>query len=221
MTIEEFREKAKDKEWAPGWDYIEDAFKEVYGDQNPEHFGTVITSRAMFGGNEYLDGYSAYKSDKGYSHVVTFGMSELYAVEEKFGGEFSKWGYEMTIKLKDTEPKDCVWAMNMMGNLARYTFTSERWFEPGQYVGSAQNPSSINLEQPNSAITSLLITEDTEVSGRQTIYGELLFLQLVGITTNEFIKVKEDRSLVPVLLERLRADYPNLETDMNRTKDYI
>ena len=221
MTIEEFREKAKDKEWAPGWDYIEDAFKEVYGNQKPEHFGTVITSRAIFGGNEYLDGYSAYKSDKGYSHVVTFGMSELYAVEEKFGGEFSKWGYEMTIKLKDTEPKDCVWAMNMMGNLARYTFTSERWFEPGQYVGSAQNPSSINLAQPNSAITSLLITEDTEVSGRQTIYGELLFLQLVGITTNEFIKVKEDRSLVPVLLERLRADYPNLETDMNRTKDYI
>lgn len=221
MTIEEFREKAKDEEWAPGWDYIEDAFKEVYGDRDPEHFGTVMTSRAMFGGNEYLDGYSAYKSDKGYSHVVTFGMSELYAEEEKFGGEFSKWGYEMTIKLKDTEPKDCVWAMNMMGNLARYTFTSERWFEPGQYVGSAQNPSSINLSQPDSAITSLLITEDTEINGRQTIYGELLFLQLVGITTNEFIKVKEDRSLVPVLLERLRADYPDLETDMNRTKDYI
>ena len=59
MTPEEFREKAQDKEWAPGWDEIEDAFKAVYGDQQPEHFGTVITSRAMFGGQEYLDGYSA------------------------------------------------------------------------------------------------------------------------------------------------------------------
>lgn len=221
MTIEEFREKAKDQEWAPGWDEIEDAFKEVYGGQEPQHYGTVITSRAMFGGNEYLDGYSAYRSEKGYAHVVTFGMSELYAEEEKFGGEFSKWGYEMTIKLKDTDPQNCVWAMNMMGNLARYTFQSERWFEPGQYVGSANNPSSLDLSRPESAITALLITEDTEVKGRQTIYGELLFLQLVGITTGEFIKVKEDRSLVPVLLERLRADYPDLETDMERTKSYI
>lgn len=97
MTIEEFREKAKDEEWAPGWDEIENAFSKVYGDQNPAHFGTVITSRAMFGGKEYLDGYSAYLSNKGYSHLVTFGMSELYAVEESFGHDFSKWGYEMTL----------------------------------------------------------------------------------------------------------------------------
>ena len=111
--------------------------------------------------------------------------------------------------------------MNMMGNLARYTFTSERLFEPGQYVGSEKNPSSLNLGQPDSAITSLLITEDTEVSGRQTIYGELAFLQLVGITTEEFRKIVEDKSLVPVLLERLRADYPDLETDMDRTRNYL
>ena len=104
MTLEEFREKAKDQEWAPGWDEIEAAFRAVYGDQEPQHFGTVITSRAMFGGPEYLDGYSAYQSQKGYSHVVTFGMSELYADEERLGKDYSKWGYEMTIKLKGIAP---------------------------------------------------------------------------------------------------------------------
>lgn len=221
MTLEEFKAKADDDDFVPGWDEIEAAFKEVYGDTKFEHFGTVMTSRAMFGGPEYLDGYSVYPSEKGYSHIVTFGMSELYYDEESFGGEYSKWGYEMTIKLKDIAPKDCVWAMNMLGNLARYTFQSQSWFEPGQYVGSAKNPESINLDDPDSKITSLLITEDTEVKGRDTIYGELKFLQLVGITTNEFMKVKEDRELVPVLLERLKADYPDLETDMKRTKDYI
>ncbi len=221
MTLEEFKAKADDDDFVPGWDEIESAFKEVYGDTESEHFGTVMTSRAMFGGPEYLDGYSVYPSEKGYSHIVTFGMSELYYDEESFGGEYSKWGYEMTIKLKDIAPKDCVWAMNMLGNLARYTFQSQSWFEPGQYVGSAKNPESINLGDPDSKITSLLITEDTEVKGRDTIYGELKFLQLVGITTNEFMKVKEDRELVPVLLERLKADYPDLETDMKRTKDYI
>ena len=26
MTLEEFREKAKDEEWAPGWDAVESVF---------------------------------------------------------------------------------------------------------------------------------------------------------------------------------------------------
>ena len=221
MTPEEFRAKAEDREWAPGWDEIEAAFKAVYGEQEPQHFGTVITSRAIFGGPEYLDGYSAYQSDKGYSHVVTFGMSELYAEEKSLGGEYSKWGYEMTFKLKGAAPDSCVWVMNMMGNLARYTFQSERWFEPNQYVGSSKDPQSINLSDPESKITALLVVNDTEIPTRPTIYGELAFLQLVGITTEEFEAVRGDRDLVPVLLKRLRADYPDLETDMRRTKSYL
>ena len=221
MTVEEFRAKAADKAWAPGWDEIEDAFKAVYGDQEPAHFGTVITSRAQFGGNEYLDGYSAYQSAKGYSHVVTFGMSELYADEESLGHDFSKWGYEMTIKLKGTAPQNCIWAMNMLGNLARYTFQSERWFEPNQYVGSAKDPQSLNLSRPESKITSLLVINDTEIPTRLTIYGELAFLQLVGITTHELQTIQSDHSLIPVLLEHLRADYPDFQTDMERTKEYI
>lgn len=221
MTVEEFREKAKDQEWAPGWDEIEAAFVEVYGAQEPSHFGTVITSRAIFGGNEYLDGYSAYQSPKGYSHVVTFGMSELYAEEDRLGKQYSKWGYEMTIKLKDEAPENCIWAMNMMGNLARYTFESEKWFEPGQYVGSAKEPQSLNLGRPDSKITALLIVNDTEIPTRQTLYGELAFLQLVGITTDEFRAVLEDRSRIPQLLDALREDYPDLETDMGRTKNYL
>lgn len=221
MTLEEFKAKADDEDFAPGWDEIEAAFSEVYGDTKPEHFGTTIQSRAMFGGNEYLDGFSAYPSPKGYTHVVTFGMSELYYDEESFGGEFSKWGYEMTIKLKDTEPNNCVWAMNMMSNLARYTFTSKSWFEPGEYVGNVKDPQSINLSKPESKITALLIAADTEVKGRDTIYGRLDFVQLVGITTDEFLKVRENKALITTLLDNLKADYPDLETDMNRTKNYI
>ena len=221
MTLEEFKAKADDEDFVPGWDAIEEAFAEVYGDTKPEHFGTTIQSRAMFGGDEYLDGFSAYPSPKGYSHVVTFGMSELYYDEESFGGEFSKWGYEMTIKLKNTDPKDSVWAMNMMSNLARYTFKSESWFEPGEYVGNAKDPQSINLGKPESKITALIIASDTEINGRDTIYGRLDFVQLVGITTEEFMKVRENKELVPVLIENLKADYPDLETDMDRTKSYI
>lgn len=35
----------------------------------------------MFGGDCYLDGYSIYDSPNGYKHMVTFGMTELYADE--------------------------------------------------------------------------------------------------------------------------------------------
>ena len=57
MTLEEFREKAKDEEWAPGWDAVESVFKELYGEQDPAHYATDFTKRAMFGGTEYIDGY--------------------------------------------------------------------------------------------------------------------------------------------------------------------
>ena len=45
-----------------------------------DHYMTTLISRALFGGTEYLDGYSAYKNPKGYYHIVTYGMSELYHV---------------------------------------------------------------------------------------------------------------------------------------------
>ena len=81
----------------------------------------------MMGGDEYLDGYSIYTSPNGYKHLVTYGMSELYANEEAQENEFSKWGYEMTIKLPVETSEECQWAISMMSNLARYTFTQERW----------------------------------------------------------------------------------------------
>lgn len=77
--------------------------------------------RAIFGGNNYLDGYSVYDSPRGYKHLVTFGMTELYADEEKLGGEWNGWGYEMTIKLAEQTAEDCKWAIDMLSNLALIT----------------------------------------------------------------------------------------------------
>ena len=65
MTIEEFREKAKDEEYAPGWDAVEEAFDIYYQGQKPKHYGTNFAARAMLGGSEYIDGYSIYQSPHG------------------------------------------------------------------------------------------------------------------------------------------------------------
>lgn len=219
-TLEEYKlEMAIAEDWAPGWDAISGQFEKLYPGIDPPHYGTLITSRASLGGDCYLDGYSIYPSPNGYQHIVTFGMTALYADPEAFGKEFSKWGYEMTMKLKADKPEDCVWALDMLSNLARYTYTSERWFEPYQYVGG--DGSSINRDRPEAKISSLLIVPDTEIQGLDTAHGRVDFLQMVGITAHELETIMNTPDKIEELIKNLAKDYPFLETDLERTKNYI
>lgn len=223
MTKEEFIAKVEaDEEYAPGWDAIEEAMLEVYPEGGEEHFGTAIHARAMFGGDQYLDGYSVYTSPKGYKHIVSFGMTELYGNPDAFGKEYNGWGYEMSIKLKETDTKECMWAMDMMANLARYTFQTSRYFEHGQYVGSADGDKGAIKQGADSIITSLLLVNDTELKSRDTVYGKTEFIQLVGITTSELKAIIEDRSNVQKLIDLMKADgNEDLVTDLARTKSYL
>lgn len=123
MTLDEYKNQASEQEdWAPGWDAIDQEFEKLYPKQIPVHYGTEMHKRAIFGGDEHLDGYSIYQSPNGYKHLLTYGMTELYLEMESFGGEWSRWGYEMTIKLKEESVESCLWAINMLSNLARYTY---------------------------------------------------------------------------------------------------
>lgn len=220
MTKEEFLKCIKeDENYSPGWQAIDDAFEKLYPEQNPDHFGTNIESRAMFGGNEYLDGFSIYSSPKGYKHLVTYGMTVLYVDEEAFGGEWNGWGYEMTIKLKENDSESCMWAIDMMSNLARYTYKTERFFEPNQYV--AGNGTSLHIGS-DSLITALLLVNDTEVESQMSVYGKTEFIQLVGITEAELQAIIEDKNNISKLIELMKADgNTDLVTDMRRNKSYF
>lgn len=220
MTKEEFLKRIQeDENYSPGWQAIDDAFEKLYPGQQPSHFGTLMTSRAIFGGEEYLDGFSIYASPKGYQHLVTYGMTVLYGDEEAFGGEWNGWGYEMTMKLKEDGTENCMWAMDMMSNLARYTYRSERFFEPGQYVKG--NGTSLHVGE-DSMITALLVVSDTEAEPRMSVYGKTEFMQLVGITESELQAIMEDQGNVGKLIERMKADgNEDLVTDMRRTKSYL
>ena len=183
MTKEEFLKCIQeDENYSPGWQAIDDAFEKLYPGQEPDHFGTLITSRAIFGGEEYLDGFSVYTSPKGYKHLVTYGMTVLYGDEEAFGGEWNGWGYEMTMKLRENDTENCKWAIDMMSNLARYTYKSERFFEPNQYVKG--NGTSLHIGE-DSMITALLLVRDTEAETQMSVYGKTEFIQLVGITESD------------------------------------
>lgn len=219
MTLEEYIKRASEnEEWAPGWEAIDEAFARLYPNQKPAHYGTLLTSRAIFGGDEFLDGCSIYDSPNGYKHLLTYGMTELYTDEKAFGGEWSKWGYEMTIKLKEETSEDCMWAISMLSNLARYTYKSSKFFEPMQYVAGSGTSLHIGVE---SQITALLTVNDTEAEGIDTVHGRVEFIQLVGITQRELEAVKADRANGEVLIKNMKADSPHLVTDMKRTESYL
>ena len=220
MTKEEFLIRLnEDEEYSPGWQAIDDAFEKLYPGQNPDHFGTIMTSRAIFGGDEYLDGFSVYSSPKGYKHLVSYGMTVLYGDEEAFGGEWNGWGYEMPMKLKEKDTESCMWAIDMMSNLARYTYKTGRFFEPNQYVKGSGTSLHIGTD---SLITALLLVNDTEAEPQTSVYGKTEFIQLVGITESEIQAIIDDRNNIPRLIELMKADgNEDLVTDMNRNKSYL
>ena len=220
MTKEEFLARMRqDEEYSPGWQAIDDAFEKLYPGQNPDHFGTIMTSRAIFGGDEYLDGFSVYSSPKGYKHLVSYGMTVLYGDEEAFGGEWNGWGYEMTMKLKEKDTESCMWAIDMMSNLARYTYKTGRFFEPDQYVKGSGTSLHIGTD---SLITALLLVNDTEAEPQTSVYGKTEFIQLVGITESEIQAIIDDRNNIPRLIELMKADgNEDLVTDMSRNKSYL
>ena len=219
MTKEEYINKMnEDHEWAPGWDTIEAEFSRLYPGKEPAHFGTDITSRAMFGGDEYLDGFSVYTNPNGHLHLVTFGMTELYSDAEAFGCEYSRWGYEMTMKLKEDSPENCMWAMNMMSNLARYTYQSNNYFEPEECVPG--NGSSLHIGT-DSLITALITVDDTIAVAQDSLHGKVGFLQFVGITEQELNAIRADRGNISKLISLMKEDNPDLVTDMKRDFSYI
>lgn len=134
------------------------------------------------------------------------------------GGEWSCWGYEMTIKLKENSNEDCMWAIDMLSNLAKYTYTKERFFEPMQFIAGNGTSLHIGVE---SAITALLVVHDTEANGIDTVHRRVNFIQLLGITQKELEALKEDRSKAEILVENMKKDNPYLITDMKRTEPYL
>lgn len=93
------KKKTTETAEAPGWEAIDGALRTIYGDTEPLHWGTIIP--AMLGGNDPLQGISAYRSDfggKAHWHFVTYGYSELYAKESE-DKDVSGFGYEMTIRV--------------------------------------------------------------------------------------------------------------------------
>ncbi|MGO1971400.1 MAG: suppressor of fused domain protein [Propionibacteriaceae bacterium] len=221
----EYRRRAEaEEDWAPGWDAITEAVDRAHPGVEPAHRATLLSARAMFGGPEYLDGVSLYPTEYGTQHLVTYGMSCLYTDPESYGGEFSGWGYEMTMQVAAGTPEECTWAVSMLGNVARYTWTSKTWFEPYHLMVGRNEPIK---QGSDSALTGFITVPDPLVPGVDTVHGRLDFLQVVGITQTESDWLVSDGA--PGLPERTRdladriavAGNTHFVTDLARTESYL
>lgn len=213
MTLEEYKKEFTEDD-AVGWLEIDKQFDRLYPNQEPKHFAPAINY--MLGGEHPLDGVSIYESKKqtDHFHFVTYGFSELYYNEEKLESEFSKWGFELTFRLKPFagDSENPAWAVALLQNIAKYVFNSGNWFEEFHYM-PANGPIRLDTE---TEITGLLFVTDPEVEKIETPHGEVTFLQIVGITTAEFDDIKEGRRTVEEIVNELKENNPLLITDLTR-----
>jgi pyruvate kinase len=143
-------------------------------------------------------------------------MSELYYFPERAGGEFSKYGFEFTMRLVPfSEGKnDPMWIVVVMNNLARYVVSSGNYFEENQIIPANE---SIRKDT-DTEITAFLTTKDPELGSINTPHGEVTFIQLVGITTKELegIMSSENPGAVKDFLDEMKKENPFLITDLTR-----
>ncbi|MCP2324466.1 hypothetical protein HDA40_002973 [Hamadaea flava] len=198
-----------DTDLAPGWDAIDAALARLYPGIEPLHYGTIL--KWSLGGDDPLDGVSVYRREDHW-HFVTYGMSELY-VKESSDPDVSGWGFEFTFRLirAADEEQPPVWALNFLQNLARYVFSTGNVFEPGHHI-NANGP--IAVDQPSTLIRAATFADDPELGVLDTPHGTVRFLQIVGITLDEYAAVELWDATR--LLSVLSAYLPNLVTDLNR-----
>lgn len=193
---------------APGWDAIDGALAHLYPGVEPLHLGTVIKWR--LGGPDPLDGISIYARDDHW-HFVSYGMSELYEKESDDPDE-SGWGFEFTFRLaRAGEAEPPIWAANFLQNLARYVFSSGNPFGPGHHV-DLNGP--ISLAEPDTAIRAITFVDDPELGVVGTPHGRVRFLQVVGLTLEEYATIEQWDA--EALLRALAPHLPLFVTDLGR-----
>uniref|UniRef100_A0A8C9V3K6 Suppressor of fused homolog n=1 Tax=Scleropages formosus TaxID=113540 RepID=A0A8C9V3K6_SCLFO len=209
----------------PGLQAIYGECRRLYQDQpNPLQVTAIV--KYWLGGPDPLDYISMYRNlgcpaqeIQEHWHYVSFGLSDLYGdnrVHEFTGPDGpSGFGFELTFRLK-REPDETApptWPAELMQGLARYVFQSENTFCSGDHI-SWHSP----LDNSESRIQHMLLTEDPQLQPVQTPFGLVTFLQIVGVCTEELQAAQQwnGQGVLDLLRSVHMAGGPWLITDMRR-----
>ena len=199
-----------DDDSSPGWDAIDTALAKIYPHTKPQHWGTILPFG--LGGNDPLPGLSAYERTEPvpHWHFVTYGFTDLHHKENET--EESGYGFELTLRIAraadDHEPP--TWALNFLQNLGRYVFSSGNAFAAGHKMG-LNGPIALDHD---TQITAICFADDPELGDIDTPFGAARFVQIVGITDDEYRLIQEWTTTG--LLDILGKKLPVLVTDLGR-----
>ncbi|MEO6776992.1 MAG: suppressor of fused domain protein [Kofleriaceae bacterium] len=199
---------------APGWAAIDRALAAVYKGADPHaHFGTVLPY--SLGGSAPIQGISVYLRDEPvpHFHFVTYGFSDLMRKETDVP-DISGFGFELTFRLARATGDEKVpeWAATMLENLGRYVLRTGHRFAAGDRFRPSLTGTITHA--PDTALVALVFTDDPELDEIHSQFGKARFVQLVGITDDEY-KLTEEWS-IGGLVELLRRRLPVLVTDVAR-----
>ena len=190
-----------------GWKCIENAFSDVYPNQdNPKHYGTLIPF--SLGGNNPLDGVSVYDGGD-YWHFVTFGLTELYE-KETDNPEYSGYGMEFTLRLKkdcyniEDEENEIKCIIGILQQIAKITFNSGELFLENEYIYTGQKK-GIDFYQ-KSLLTGFITVADSKVKSINTPNEKVDFIEFIGVTDDELIMIKNKKMTVQEFYRILGSD---------------
>uniref|UniRef100_A0A8C2QAH0 Suppressor of fused homolog n=1 Tax=Cyprinus carpio TaxID=7962 RepID=A0A8C2QAH0_CYPCA len=203
----------------PGLQAIYGECRRLYPDQaNPLQVTAIV--KYWLGGPDPLDYISMYRNVgcpgqdvPEHWHYVSLGLISAFD-----GLNFSctlGFGFELTFRLKreagETAPP--TWPAELMQGLARYVFQSENTFCSGDHI-SWHSP----LDNSESRIQHMLLTEDPQMQPVQTPFGHISFLQIVGVCTEELQAAQQwnGQGILDLLRGVHIAGGPWLITDMRR-----
>ncbi|MFD8494916.1 suppressor of fused domain protein [Amycolatopsis sp. NPDC059657] len=174
-----------DVDEAPGWDAIDAVLAALYPGIEPHHVG-YHPPRGFVGGA--LQGCSAYPAE-GHWHYVTYGLSELYQPQSEDDPEWSGWGFELTLRVprKPDDDQAPGWPFAMLQELAKYVNNNQVLLKPGHRIDLRQ-PITGHPHLPDAPATELTVyalTMDPQLGQIGTPNGDLIFLQVVGVTADE------------------------------------
>lgn len=204
-------EEVEAQDWAPD---IRAKLKTVYGDQEPQFFGTFFSP---FGGGP-LEGFDVYKSEKDgpHWHYITYGFSVT-----------SDYSFELTFRLKRVSDKVPLWPTNLLMNIARYVFASGNAFDEGHYI-DANGPIRLAPEgEPATKLTALGFLLDPDLGVIDGEFGQLKMLQAIALTGDELTALIQwsGKSFLKEVVQRVPSgvtdlDRPSLMEDSEFVKEW-
>ena len=199
---------------APGLDAINKREKEIYGHQEATHLATIVPYE--LDGEDPLWAVEYFISEKQlrHFHFITLGFTNLFYDEGFAEDEINGFGFELTFRHLpiDGDPDKPLWAANLLQNLAKYVFSSKNVFDEYHFMSAN---GSLRLDT-DSDITAIAFSIDKEMQEIDTPHGHITFLQIFGITSQEYIDLKEQKYTPKELLDKHKLTNPLLITDLTR-----